>query len=142
MYFSISNSIIIIGGKVMEFFWLTVILFLSFVEIITINLVTIWFVASALVSLLLSFFDISFYIQFGVFVILGIILLITTRKPLEKMLQKNKQKTNLDRVVDMEGIVTEKISKNNNISLPFHAYLNIYKIECPIIKAVSPNIRP
>ena len=29
------------------------------------------------------------------------------------MLDKNKQKTNLDRVVDMEGIVTEKISKNN-----------------------------
>ena len=29
------------------------------------------------------------------------------------MLDKNKQKTNLDRVVGMEGIVTEKISKNN-----------------------------
>lgn len=97
----------------MEFFWLTVVLLLSFIEVITVNLVTIWFVASALVSLVLSFFDISFYVQFGVFVILGVILLITTRKKLEHMLDKNKQKTNLDRVVDMEGIVTEKISKNN-----------------------------
>ncbi len=97
----------------MEFFWLTVVLLLSFIEVITVNLVTIWFVASALVSLVLSFFDISFYVQFGVFVILGVILLITTRKKLEHMLDKNKQKTNLDRVVGMEGIVTEKISKNN-----------------------------
>ena len=68
----------------MYFFWLAVILILSFIEIGTINLVSIWFVASALVSLLLSFFPIPFYIQFIVFVVLGIVLLITTRKSLEK----------------------------------------------------------
>lgn len=97
----------------MYLFWLAVILILSFIEIGTINLVSIWFVASALVSLLLSFFPIPFYIQFIVFVVLGIVLLITTRKSLEKFLSKTKQKTNLDRVVGMQGIVTEKISKNN-----------------------------
>ncbi len=97
----------------MYFFWLAVILILSFIEIGTINLVSIWFVASALVSLLLSFFPIPFYIQFIIFVVLGIVLLITTRKSLEKFLSKTKQKTNLDRVVGMQGIVTEKISKNN-----------------------------
>ena len=97
----------------MYLFWLAVILILSFIEIGTINLVSIWFVASALVSLLLSFFPIPFYIQFIVFVVLGIVLLITTRKSLEKFLSKTKQKTNLDRVIGMQGIVTEKISKNN-----------------------------
>lgn len=97
----------------MYLFWLAVILILSFIEIGTINLVSIWFVASALVSLLLSFLPIPFYIQFIVFVVLGIVLLITTRKSLEEFLSKTKQKTNLDRVVGMQGIVTEKISKNN-----------------------------
>ncbi len=97
----------------MYFFWLAVIIILSFIEIGTINLVSIWFVASALVSLLLSFFPVKFHIQFIVFVVLGIVLLITTRKSLEKFLSKTKQKTNLDRVVGMQGIVTEKISKNN-----------------------------
>ena len=96
----------------MEFFWLAIILILSFIEVITINLVTIWFIASALVSLLLSFFNIPFIVQFGVFVILGIILLLTTRKLLVEKVNSFKQKTNLDRVVDMEGIVTEKISKH------------------------------
>ena len=97
----------------MEYLWLAVVLLLCFIEAITVDLVSVWFIASGLVSLLLSFFDIPFYVQFGVFVILGTILLVTTRKPLQKMLSKTKQKTNLDRVVEMEGIVTEKISKNH-----------------------------
>ncbi len=97
----------------MDFFWLIVVLLLSFIELITVDLVTIWFIASGLVALLLSFFDIAFPIQFGTFVILGLVLLVTTRKYLQKMLKKNRYKTNLDRVVDMEGIVTEKITKNN-----------------------------
>ena len=97
----------------MGYSWLAVILILSYIEIVTVNLVTVWFIASALVALVISFFVDSFLIQFGVFVILGVILLITTRKTLVRLLAKDKHKTNLDRVVDMEGIVTEKISKNN-----------------------------
>lgn len=96
-----------------EFFWLIIVLILSFIEVVTVNLVTVWFVASGLVSLILSFFNIPFLVQFGVFVILGFILLVTTRKFLTEKLNLYKQKTNLDRVVDMEGIVTEKITKYN-----------------------------
>jgi membrane protein implicated in regulation of membrane protease activity len=96
-----------------EFFWLAIVLLLSFVEVATVNLVTIWFIVSALVALLLAFFNVDFIVQFAVFVILGVILLVTTRSYLEKLLNKNKQKTNLDRVVGMEGLVTEKITKHN-----------------------------
>ena len=96
-----------------EFFWLIIVLILSFIEVVTVNLVTVWFVASGLVSPILSFFNIPFLVQFGVFVILGFILLVTTRKFLTEKLNLYKQKTNLDRVVDMEGIVTEKITKYN-----------------------------
>ena len=97
----------------LEFFWLSMVLLLSFIEVVTVNLVTIWFVASALVSLVVSFFNDSFLLQFGIFVVLGVVLFITTRKILVEKLNKNKQKTNLDRVVGMEGIVTEKITKHN-----------------------------
>lgn len=96
----------------MTILWLIIIIGLAFIEVITVNLVTIWFVASGIVALILSYFNTSFYIQFGVFVILGTILLIFTKKPLEKMLNKNKQKTNLDLIIDTEGIVTEDITKN------------------------------
>ena len=95
------------------FMWLIIILFLGFIEAITVYLVTIWFVISGIVSLILSFFINDFIIQFSVFVILGILLLITTRSWLNKVFKINKYKTNLDRVIGMRGIVTEKITKNS-----------------------------
>ena len=98
----------------MEFFWLAIIILLGVIELMTVNLVTIWFIASALVTLVLSLFNVPFIIQFAVFVILGIILLLTTRKTLQKKVDSFKVKTNLDRVVDKEGIVTEKITKHNS----------------------------
>lgn len=98
----------------MFWIWLGIIIALTFIELITINLTTVWFVASGLVSLLLSFFIDSFVIQFSVFVILGIILLCTTRKYLVSFLRVKEQKTNLDRIIGMEGIVTEEIRKNHN----------------------------
>ncbi len=97
----------------MTLLWLIIVIALALIEVFTINLVTIWFVASGIVALILSFFEVPTYIQVATFVILGIVLLFTTKKPLEKMLNKTKQKTNIDRVLDMEGIVTEEIDKNS-----------------------------
>ena len=57
---------------------------LAILEVVTINLVSIWFIISAIVSLFLSFAIDSFYIQFAVFVGLGIILLLLTRPYLVK----------------------------------------------------------
>lgn len=94
-------------------FWLIIVVILSILEVSTVNLVSVWFIASALVSLVISFFIDSFFIQFLVFVILGIILLVTTKPIINKYLLKNKKtNTNLDRVIGMTGIVTEDISKN------------------------------
>ena len=94
--------------------WLAVIIILAVLESMTINLTTIWFVASGLVALLLSFITDSYLIQFGVFVVLGVILLITTKPLLEKSLKQKKQPTNIERIIGMSGVVTEKITKTKN----------------------------
>lgn len=91
--------------------WLIVIVLLVFLEVSTINLVCVWFIFSGIVSLILSFFIDSFYIEFAVFVLLGLILMILTRPILVKKLQRKNVKTNSDRVLGMEGVVTEEISK-------------------------------
>ena len=96
----------------MEWIWLGVIIALTLIEVATVNLATIWFIASAVVSMILSFFIDNFFIQFLVFVILGIILLLTTRDYLLKLKEERSEKTNLDRVVGMIGITTEEIKKN------------------------------
>lgn len=95
----------------MSFIWLAIIILLIIVEAMSVNLTTIWFVASGLVALLLSFLVGNFIIEFAVFTVLGLILLITTRPILTKMLKQHKESTNLDRVIGMKGIVTEEIKK-------------------------------
>ena len=94
--------------------WLAIIIILAVLEAMTVSLTTIWFVASGLVALIISFFTDSYLIQFGAFVLIGVILLITTKPILDKMLKPKKSATNAERVLDMKGLVTEKISKNHN----------------------------
>ena len=91
--------------------WLVIVVLLTILEVITINLVSVWFVVSGIVSLFLSFIIDSFYIEFMVFVCLGLVLMLLTRPYLVKKLSKKKVSTNLDRVIGMEGIVTEEITK-------------------------------
>ena len=79
-------------------------------EVITVGLTTVWFVISGFVSLILSLFIDSIEIEFSVFVLLGVLLLITTRPYLVKKLHVKESKTNLDRVVGMMGVVTEDIT--------------------------------
>lgn len=98
----------------MVWIWLGVVIALALIECMTVDLVTIWFVASGLVTLVLSFFIDSYFIQFLVFVVLGIVLLVTTRKYLVKLVGKKNEKTNLDRVIGMTAIVTEEINKNSS----------------------------
>ena len=97
----------------MVWIWLCLVIALTLIEILTTNLVTIWYIVSALVALVLSLFVDNYLIQFSVFVIVGTILLFTTRKYLVKLLVKNKENTNLERVIGMTGVVTEEITKNN-----------------------------
>lgn len=92
----------------MFYFWLILIIFLGIVEGMTANLVSIWFIISGVFALLTSFIFDSFLIQFAIFVVLGILLMILTRNKLEEKLLK-KEKTNFDRIIGMKGVVTETI---------------------------------
>ena len=94
----------------MIWIWLGIIIALTLIELLTVNLVTVWYIASAIIALIISLFVDNYLIQFSVFVIVGTILLFTTRDILLKYIVKNKEKTNLDRVVGMTGIVTEEIT--------------------------------
>ena len=92
--------------------WLIIVIVLSVLEASTTSLVSIWFIISGLVSLVLSIFNLSFSICFTVFVLLGIILMITTRKTLVKLLKVKKENTNLDRIIGKRAIVIEDITKD------------------------------
>lgn len=96
----------------MLWIWLGIVISLALIEILTINLTTIWFVASGLISLVLSVFINNYLIQFGIFVVGGVIFMIFTKSYLLDKLNVANVKTNLDRVIGMTGIVTIEINKN------------------------------
>ena len=60
--------------------WVIIIVILAIIEFATINLTTIWFILSGIVALIMSFFTDNLYLEFSVFVILGIILFFTYMK--------------------------------------------------------------
>lgn len=95
----------------MIYAWIFITIILAFIEMITVNLVTIWFVVSGILTAVISIFVDSFAIQFSVFSVLGVLLLFTT-KPILKKCKKKDVKTNFDRVIGSIGIVTEDIFKN------------------------------
>lgn len=95
----------------MFYFWLILVILLSIIEMITPNLVCIWFIISGMLSLLATFFSDLFIIQFAIFVVLGVILLLLT-KMTNKKLHTKKENTNFDRIIGMTGIVTQEINKN------------------------------
>lgn len=70
--------------------WLVVVLLLAIIEFSTVNLVSIWFVASGFIAMLTSLLTDNFYLQFAIFVIGGIILLLLTKPIIKKKLRKEK----------------------------------------------------
>lgn len=92
--------------------WFIIFIVLLLIEIFTVNLVTIWFAIGALAAIISTYFTDNLIIQISIFVVVSILMLIIL-KPLTKRFRSKKAvATNLDRVIGMEAIVTEEISKN------------------------------
>ena len=93
-------------------FWLVLVIVLTVVELATTNLLSVWFVISGIVALILSFFIDNVAVVSTIFAVLGILLLFTTRPLLKKYLPTQQVRTNADRIIGMHGVVTEEIKKN------------------------------
>lgn len=94
--------------------WLIIFIFLIFVEIATVNLVSIWFAIGAIASCILSIYVDNLIIQLGCFVITSTICLILTKSIISKIKNHKITPTNLDRVIGDIGIVTKNIDEFNN----------------------------
>ncbi len=94
--------------------WLIIFIFLIFVEIATVNLVSIWFAIGAIASCILSIYVDNLIIQLGCFVITSTICLILTKSIISKIKSHKITPTNLDRVICDIGILKEDIDEFNN----------------------------
>lgn len=89
--------------------WLMTLVLFVVVEIATMGLTTIWFAGGALVALLLSVFQTSFYVQLGVFLVVSIALLVVTRPLALKYFNQKVEKTNAEGLVGKQAIVVSQI---------------------------------
>ena len=99
----------------MPYIWAAVILVAIYVESVTADLVTIWFIPSAIIALIMSLlpFNIAVWIQVLVFFALAIILVTLSTTIFKKSLKRSPiVPTNLDLIIGKQAVVTETI---NNI---------------------------
>ncbi len=92
--------------------WLIVVILLVIIEAMTVNLVTVWFIISGIITMFLSFFLSDLISQFAVFVLLGILLMLLTKPFIEEIKKNKEEKLNLERIIGMQGVVIKEIKKN------------------------------
>ena len=94
----------------MIYFWISMIVLSIIAEAATTDLVAIWFMPAALVSLILSLVDMPLWIQIVVFIVLVAAFLMFSKTFLRKYLKKRPNEvTNVDSLVGQTAIVTEKL---------------------------------
>lgn len=93
----------------MLYIWLGIIIFSVIVEVITIDLVSIWFAVGSLVALIASLLGVSSTIQIALFIIISAICIVVTRPLAKKYLRTEIVSTNSDRVIGKHGLVTKRI---------------------------------
>ena len=91
-------------------YWLIALVVFLVIEAATLGLATIWFAGGAPVALIAAMCGAGIVIQIVLFLVVSLILLFFTRPLAVRFLNKDTLKTNVDRVVGMEGVVTEEIS--------------------------------
>ena len=91
-------------------YWLIALVIFLVIEAATLGLATIWFAGGGLVALIAAMCGAGIVIQIVLFLVVSLVLLFFTRPLAVRFLNKDTLKTNVDRVVGMEGVVTEEIS--------------------------------
>ena len=94
--------------------WFAVFIALIVIEALTADLLTVWFMPSALICIILAAFEVYVPIQISVFFVLSIVMFVLSRTVFKKHLKSKKpEKTNLDLIIGETGIVTEDIDNIN-----------------------------
>lgn len=95
----------------MSLFWFCLFLALFILEVMTINLVSIWFAIGAVFAFFTSLLVDNFLVELFVFIIVSIITLIITKPFLKRVKTKRGESTNADRIINQKALVVKDIRK-------------------------------
>lgn len=98
--------------SVMCWVWLGLIVVFVILEAVTAELVSIWFVAGAVVAFVMSIFEIKTWIQLTAFVAVSVLVLVLVRPLLLKQARAKIVPTNADMLIGKTGIVINEIDND------------------------------
>ena len=101
----------------MGIIWLSILVVMAVIEIITLGLTTIWFAGGALVAFIVSLFGAPVPLQITVFVVVSLALLFSTRPLALKYFNKGRVRTNAEGLIGKSGIVLEDINNLHAVGL-------------------------
>ncbi len=96
-------------------FWIIAAVVFGIIESATVALLTIWFALGAVAAAVAAQLGASIAAQVGTFVLTSAVFLCLTRPFLKKIAVKKPQKTNVDRFIGAEGMVTEAIDRMSGL---------------------------
>jgi membrane protein implicated in regulation of membrane protease activity len=94
----------------MAYVWLSVIVLAIIAEASTVSLVSIWFVPSACIAMILALCNVPIWIQLIVFFVTFVLLMIFIKPLIKKCFGVKLVATNADSVIGLEAVVLEPIS--------------------------------
>ena len=89
--------------------WLAVIIVAALLEVFSVQLVAIWFSLGAIVSMIAAHLGLEPVWQIVIFLAVSIVLILSTRRVVKKILTPKLKRTNADRLIGMECVITEDI---------------------------------
>ena len=90
-------------------FWLIAVVIFAIIEAVTVGLASIWFAIGGVAAMIAATFHASFPIQVLVFIVVSILLLLSTRRIAVKYIYKQKIATNADSLIGLTAVVEEDI---------------------------------
>ena len=105
----------------MVYVWLSLIVAFIAVEAATVNLMSIWFIGGSVAGLVCAILGAPTLLQFAVFILVSALLLALLRPLLKKYLRVKPSRTNADRLLGQEALVTEDI---DNVSSTGAVYVD------------------
>ena len=98
----------------MLYVWIVAIILFTIIEIFTFQFISVWFAASALISLVAERFGVPIYLQILLFAASAILLYFSSKLIYQRYVLANKVTTNIDMVFNKTAIVVNDIKNNKS----------------------------
>ena len=97
----------------MSIVWFVIIVTTIIIEILTVDLTTIWFTVGAIISLILAAFNVPVIVQIIVFLTVSIVLIATVGKWTRRLFNKKTTPTNIGEAIGQEIVILKDADEFN-----------------------------